>query len=311
MDLYNVAVLSMVRPPLEQSVASPFQACCRPFNILFDPKIYNNKMAAPDVFIIPPPSQKHSVGMVDSSLDTIFNTTDGRISSETTAVTIYSMYGDDDDSLPSTKVHIPLRKSPSGSRFGSNPDLVQTRSRSSSKGWINENIPTVNNIEEPKIEITQEVGAGPSAFRANRPITGNGNSTTLRASEDNTLAYESLLNASGLAVSTPDVRPQTAPTTSYRQASLHVPESNTSAPSLLPMSPPQLPGEDADAYYVRATYAALDYSGVKGDGYEEGEELTRARLGPGRAERPPSPLPPIPGRSLHRREQEILEKADR
>ena len=38
-------------------------------------------------------------------------------------------------------------------------------------------------------------------------------------------------------------------------------------------------GEDADSFHVRSTYAQLDQSGVKGDGYEEGVERTRARVG--------------------------------
>ena len=33
-----------------------------------------------------------------------------------------------------------------------------------------------------------------------------------------------------------------------------------------------------DSYHVRAIYAALDVSGVRVDGYEDGEELTRARV---------------------------------
>jgi hypothetical protein len=35
-------------------------------------------------------------------------------------------------------------------------------------------------------------------------------------------------------------------------------------------------GEDLDAFHVRNTYAQLEVSGVKGDGYEEGVERTRA-----------------------------------
>ncbi|KAI0756377.1 RabGAP/TBC [Daedaleopsis nitida] len=38
-------------------------------------------------------------------------------------------------------------------------------------------------------------------------------------------------------------------------------------------------GEDADAFHVRSTYAQLNQSGVKGDGYDEGVERTRARVG--------------------------------
>lgn len=38
-----------------------------------------------------------------------------------------------------------------------------------------------------------------------------------------------------------------------------------------------------DSFHVRNTYAQLDVSGVKGDGYEEGVERTRARIGDSRA----------------------------
>ncbi|CAL1694600.1 unnamed protein product [Somion occarium] len=38
-------------------------------------------------------------------------------------------------------------------------------------------------------------------------------------------------------------------------------------------------GEDPDAFHVRSTYAQLDQQGVKGDGYVEGVERTRARVG--------------------------------
>ncbi|THV06502.1 RabGAP/TBC [Dendrothele bispora CBS 962.96] len=41
-------------------------------------------------------------------------------------------------------------------------------------------------------------------------------------------------------------------------------------------------GEDLDAFHVRNTYAQLDMSGVKGDGYTEGVERTRARIGDSR-----------------------------
>ena len=41
-------------------------------------------------------------------------------------------------------------------------------------------------------------------------------------------------------------------------------------------------GEDPDSFHVRSTYAQLDVLGVKGDGIEEGVELTRARVGTSR-----------------------------
>ncbi|PPQ86964.1 hypothetical protein CVT25_009786 [Psilocybe cyanescens] len=42
-------------------------------------------------------------------------------------------------------------------------------------------------------------------------------------------------------------------------------------------------GEDLDGFHVRNTYAQLEASGVKGDGYEEGVERTRARIGTSRS----------------------------
>jgi len=44
-----------------------------------------------------------------------------------------------------------------------------------------------------------------------------------------------------------------------------------STPSLVPSV-----GEEPDSFHVRSTYAQLEVSGVKGDGYEEGVERTRA-----------------------------------
>ncbi|KAH9486452.1 TBC domain-containing protein [Psilocybe cubensis] len=41
-------------------------------------------------------------------------------------------------------------------------------------------------------------------------------------------------------------------------------------------------GEDLDGFHVRNTYAQLEASGVRGDGYEEGVERTRARIGTSR-----------------------------
>ncbi|KAF8588332.1 RabGAP/TBC [Ramaria rubella] len=38
-------------------------------------------------------------------------------------------------------------------------------------------------------------------------------------------------------------------------------------------------GEDADSFHVRSTYAQLDAEGVRGDGYADGVELTRAKQG--------------------------------
>ena len=82
------------------------------------------------------------------------------------------------------------------------------------------------------------------------------------------------------------------------------------------MAPSPGPNEDPDSYFVRATYAAFDVSGVRGDGYEEGEELTRARMGNGRNNLP-SPQPDTAKRltmgpkELNEREVEIIGQLDR
>ena len=62
--------------------------------------------------------------------------------------------------------------------------------------------------------------------------------------------------------------PSSSPTTRY-QSKLSPPSSKT---SLVPSE-----GEDLDSFHVRSTYAQLDATGVKGDGYEDGVERTRAR----------------------------------
>lgn len=56
--------------------------------------------------------------------------------------------------------------------------------------------------------------------------------------------------------------------------SVHTPSSKV---SLVPSE-----GEDMDGFHVRNTYAQLEASGVKGDGYEEGIERTRAKIGKNR-----------------------------
>jgi hypothetical protein len=82
-----------------------------------------------------------------------------------------------------------------------------------------------------------------------------------------------------------------------------------------PLSPTQtaLPdqsplNEDPDSHYVRTTYARLDVTGVRGDGYEEGIELTRARLN---ADTSPKPSAFPRPRRLEVAEIETLRVLDR
>ncbi|KAH8102422.1 RabGAP/TBC [Cristinia sonorae] len=116
--------------------------------------------------------------------------------------------------------------------------------------------------------------------------------------------------------------PQTP--SSYHQPQLHIPatpptqtrelsrgsHSPDSKKSLAPSE-----GEDPDSFHVRNTYAMLDSCGVKGDGYEEGIERTRARIGPSRASELKANAALADGtektRDLTQKEIELLSSLDR
>lgn len=74
-------------------------------------------------------------------------------------------------------------------------------------------------------------------------------------------------------------------------------------------------GEDNDSFHVRNTYAQLEVSGVKGDGYEEGIERTRARIGTSRQSQMDAEEAVGNGkekmRDLHPKEIQFLANVDR
>jgi hypothetical protein len=74
-------------------------------------------------------------------------------------------------------------------------------------------------------------------------------------------------------------------------------------------------GEDEDSFLVRSTYAQLEASGVRGDGYAEGVERTRARIGTSRASEIKAANaigdPLEKKRELTSQELEMLSKLDR
>ena len=74
-------------------------------------------------------------------------------------------------------------------------------------------------------------------------------------------------------------------------------------------------GEDMDAFHVRNTYAQLEASGVKGDGYEEGIERTRARIGTSRSSQLQADAALGDGkektRDLDEKEIQVLKSVDR
>ena len=67
------------------------------------------------------------------------------------------------------------------------------------------------------------------------------------------------------------------------QVNFNLPLHIRSSPStsIAPPSParPHARGENPNSYHIRAIYAAFDVSSVRGDGHEDGKEPTRARLG--------------------------------
>ena len=70
-----------------------------------------------------------------------------------------------------------------------------------------------------------------------------------------------------------------------------------------------------DGFHVRNTYAQLEASGVKGDGYEEGVERTRARVGTSRTSQLQADAALGDGtekkRNLDEKEIQVLRSVDR
>jgi hypothetical protein len=85
---------------------------------------------------------------------------------------------------------------------------------------------------------------------------------------DSTLPSQPLKQSSSLSPPQSTQTSSSSPATRH-QSKLSPPSSKT---SLVPSE-----GEDLDSFHVRSTYAQLDATGVKGDGYEDGVERTRAR----------------------------------
>ncbi|KAJ3506344.1 hypothetical protein NLJ89_g6917 [Agrocybe chaxingu] len=103
------------------------------------------------------------------------------------------------------------------------------------------------------------------------------------------------------------------PKTSLNQSQRHH-QSNVSSPSSKASLAPS-EGEDLDAFHVRNTYAQLEASGVRGDGYEEGIERTRARVGNSRASQLEADSAIADGtekkRDLDAKELQVLRNVDR
>ena len=306
------------------------------------------------MLIVPPTpgaaSSTYPQSYSDPSSSTLGTLHTQRSSSEATAETIFSLYGDDRNSWHSTNSHSLFRNN-SLRESGSNYRPMSTANGDSSLSYLSRRSASSRSSAESDIargihpgivhpipphaplwlEPTQVQPVGtpfprssshsqstdgsrhhppPSSIRSKSTLPSGPSSSSVDAPTITSAAQDRPTSAR--YQQSPPNRPHTT-----LQVNVNLsPHSHSSPPtSIAPPSPapPRAPGEDLDAYHVRAVYAALDVSGVKGDGYEDGEELTRARLGSNRSlvRMPPSPGPSPPGGELTTAEKEILSHADR
>ena len=313
-------------------------------------------MASPTLLIVPPTPQADATTYPqpysDPSSSTLGTVHTQRTSSEATAETIFSLYGDDRNSWHSTKAQSLFRNN-SLRESGSNYRPTSTANGDSSLSYLRQSsassrmsadlstgqgrrdsapVGVYTGVLHPTSPYTPtqvdsastQLPSSSSRDSANhdRPPSSVRSKSTLPSGPSN-----SSIDAPTMTQPTSTAPDQSTPASSHQsppqriptslQVNVNVPPHSHSFPSTstAPPSPapPRAPGEDLDSYQVRAIYAALDVSGVKGDGFEDGEELTRARLGSNRSlvRLPPSPGPSLPGDELTTAEKEILSHADR
>ena len=318
-------------------------------------------MASPTLLVVPPTPRAdattHPQPYSDPSSSTLGTVHTARTSSEATAETIFSLYGDDRNSWHSTNAQS-LFRNHSLRESGSNYRPMSTANGESSLSYLRQSSASsrssADNGTGQGWRESAPVGVytgtvhptPPHAPLSHDPIqvqsagtqfpSGSSQASSRHDRPPSSVRSKSISPSgpSGSSVDAPTIiqYPSAAPDSrtpprSHQsppqrpQATLQInvnlpPRSHSStSTSVAPPSPapPRAPGEDPDSYHVRAIYAALDVSGVKGDGYEDGEELTRARLGSNRSlvQLPPSPGPSQPGEDLTTAEKEILSLADR
>ena len=132
---------------------------------------------------------------------------------------------------------------------------------------------TSSNATTPKSNLSD------NHLKPTRPARSSPSSTHRTSVNDDSVelteASNTPLPPTPNAIATPPLTPPKSPP----KVSLTITSSvqSGSHTSIL-LTPVPSEGEDPDSFHVRSTYALLDTSGVKGDGYEEGIERTRARL---------------------------------
>ncbi|KAH7096129.1 rab-GTPase-TBC domain-containing protein [Auriculariales sp. MPI-PUGE-AT-0066] len=216
----------------------------------------------------PSPSHSSSVDTHSSSLG--MDTSSRRVrkrpsSSETTAATIFSMYGAPDDDEPPPP--LPTKPISPPIAFAQGFETPRAPSRSASRS---------SSRRRPDTGQRSSPGHTPSH-------SGHGLSTGSIQ-----LAYLSREASRESHVLSPPPIPQQLPQASYLSpangskvsiATSPTSVSHRSPTGSLSLSVRRADSEDPDSFHVRATYAALEASGVPGDGVDEGIERTRARIG--------------------------------
>lgn len=305
-----------------------------------------------------------------------------RPSSETTIVSIYSMYGDDQPpraSWSASAVNYD-RKSRNGTIIPASLTLPDTHYSSyhtsnaypsSQIAYYDPDVPSMTHetdLPKPKAALPHSSRlAGPRSYMPPnslqlsipenyRPATGHSFDTSstssvviapsrslpssIRPSHSKSSSRSSPIPYDGHGP--PEHGPpdqELPPLPPSQPSSLHpspTPSRNPSPTLLPPGTPKPLPlkhpiassgspgsitslvpseGEDMDSFHVRNTYAQLEATGVKGDGYEEGVERTRARLGASRSSQLRAEAAIGDGtertRELHLKEIETLRAVDR
>lgn len=135
---------------------------------------------------------------------------------------------------------------------------------------------------------------GPQRFRVTNPSPPQSPSPPPPPPSAFSPSHSPALSASGSRLSTISSnkalppRPRTSPSqppsvaSAKRQSLISSPtpkRPTTAGAASSRSSAKQGEGEESESYFVRNTYALLDVTGVRGDGYEEGIERTRAKLG--------------------------------
>ncbi|KAJ3474710.1 hypothetical protein NLI96_g12302 [Meripilus lineatus] len=128
----------------------------------------------------------------------------------------------------------------------------------------------------PDVSAPRRLPALPPSSPTPQPSTSSPNTIPLPSTSQVTPAASPDTNNTSSPLL--QVPPTTPPKNEHGRRTI-----KTSTPESKYSSITRSEGEDADSFHVRSTYAQLDLHGVKGDGYDEGVERTRARVGGSRA----------------------------